>query len=337
VKRKTDLLAIIEASYAVEVPEGDWLSNLASAVYEHANLTTLGAYAQTYDLPPGGVPTFNDIQFAGGEQDRLRSLHDELGAYYRTRPDRIVATYGDTDEGLALALPGGDRSRIKAILAKWGVGDMYGINARSPSGRGCLLCVYLPPRHRPIPPERRDAFARIARHVASALRLRGRLATEDAPAPEAVIGEDGVIRHAVGAAKANSAREALRSATLSLTHLRGRRRTTAPDRAVAAWKALIDARWSLVDHFERDGSFYVVAHRNDPEAPPIQLLTERERQVVALAAMRLPNKVIGYELGIATSTVGVLLGRAVARLGARSRRELIDTYLASVRSGAAEE
>ena len=44
------------------------------------------------------------------------------------------------------------------------------------------------------------------------------------------------------------------------------------------------------------------------------------------------NKVIAYELGISSSTVGVLLSRAVARLGVRTRRALIATYLASATS-----
>jgi DNA-binding CsgD family transcriptional regulator len=330
--RAVDLLAIVEASYAIERPEGPWLAGLARAVLEHGALSTLGAYAQSYSLSAGGVLSFGDIQFAGDSTDRLRALHDELGAYYMTRPDRVLATYGETDEGFALALPGGERSRIQSILARWRVADMYGINARSPSGRGCLLCVYLPPGHRAISNERRIAFARIARHVSTAVRLRHRLAAREGAAPEAIFDANGVLRHAVGAAKRGEARQALQAAASKLRRLRGAHRSTTPERDVAAWKALVEARWSLVDHFEHDGNFYMVAHRNDAAAAPIRLLTERERQVVALAAMGLANKMIAYELGIATSTVGVLVARAVARVGARSRKDLIATYLATTRS-----
>ncbi len=346
-----DLVAIIEAAYAVEAPERAWLAGLARNVYEHSGLTTVGAYAQSYCLPPGAAPSFGEIEFVGVEPERMRALHDELGDYYMTRPDRIVATYGETDEGLALSLPGGEPDIIAGILARSGVADMYGINARSPSGKGCLLCVYLAPDHAPIADDRRTAFGRIARHVSTALRLRGRLLRGDGDSagngdnadrlgaprtssrdPDAIIDATGNIRHAVRGAKEKAALDALRAAAAGLVRARGAHRWSTPERAVAAWKGLVDARWSLVDHFERDGSHYVVAHRNDPMMAPIALLTERERQVVALAALGLANKVIAYELGIATSTVGVLLGRAMTRLGVHSRRELIEAYRAAVRT-----
>lgn len=70
------------------------------------------------------------------------------------------------------------------------------------------------------------------------------------------------------------------------------------------------------------------ARRNDPATAPLALLSQRERQVAALVAMGHANKVIGYELGIATSTVGVLVGRALARLGLHSRKEVGAAYLA---------
>jgi DNA-binding CsgD family transcriptional regulator len=58
----------------------------------------------------------------------------------------------------------------------------------------------------------------------------------------------------------------------------------------------------------------------------VELLSARERQVVALAALGQPNKMIAYELGIATSTVGVLLMRASRKVGAKIRRQLVAAY-----------
>jgi DNA-binding CsgD family transcriptional regulator len=98
---------------------------------------------------------------------------------------------------------------------------------------------------------------------------------------------------------------------------------------VAQWKALVDARWSLVDHFERDGKHFILAERNDPIAGGIALLSDRERQVVALAAVGHANKMIAYELGISVSTVGVLLARAAKRVGVRSRKKLVAAYAAA--------
>lgn len=97
-----------------------------------------------------------------------------------------------------------------------------------------------------------------------------------------------------------------------------------PDDAVAEWKGLIAARWSLVDHFDTDGKHYLVARRNGPEARGLGALTERERQVAAAASLGRSNKLIAYELGIADSTVRVLVARAMAKLGFSSRKELVE-------------
>jgi DNA-binding CsgD family transcriptional regulator len=53
------------------------------------------------------------------------------------------------------------------------------------------------------------------------------------------------------------------------------------------------------------------------------MLTDRERQVVLQAALGFSNKQIAYALGISHSTVRVLVARAAARIGARSRAALL--------------
>ena len=91
---------------------------------------------------------------------------------------------------------------------------------------------------------------------------------------------------------------------------------------------MVGARWSLLDEFQENGRRYVVACENAVQAPDFERLTQREVQVVAYASLGHANKLIAYELGIATSTVGVLLSRAMARLGLRSRKALVAAYLA---------
>jgi len=128
------------------------------------------------------------------------------------------------------------------------------------------------------------------------------------------------------AAHLNQSRESLRSAARTLDRARGPTRSADSARALLDWKVLAEHRWSLVDHFDRDGKRYVLACRSSASFEAGALLTPRERQVVLLAVRGHSNKVIGHELGITTSTVGVLLGRARARLGVTSRRELIGAY-----------
>jgi DNA-binding NarL/FixJ family response regulator len=63
-------------------------------------------------------------------------------------------------------------------------------------------------------------------------------------------------------------------------------------------------------------------------ATPRHPLSLRERQVVALAARGLANKVIASELGLHTSTVSVYLLKAARKLGVRGRVAVITAFLA---------
>ena len=73
---------------------------------------------------------------------------------------------------------------------------------------------------------------------------------------------------------------------------------------------------------DSDGRRFILAHRNDPDAPDIRGLTLRERQVVAYVALGHANKVIAYELGLTISTVASHLARARLKLGLRSLEAL---------------
>ena len=62
-----------------------------------------------------------------------------------------------------------------------------------------------------------------------------------------------------------------------------------------------------------------------------QSLTVRERDIVGRAARGESNKVIAYELGLAPSTISGHLTKAAAKLGVRSRVELITMFRDTVR------
>lgn len=84
-------------------------------------------------------------------------------------------------------------------------------------------------------------------------------------------------------------------------------------------------KWTVVEQFVENGFRYRVQRRplQDETEPR---LTKREAQVLDQASEGRSNKVIAHALGLAPSTVGVLLYRAAAKLGARSRAELLSTY-----------
>lgn len=85
-------------------------------------------------------------------------------------------------------------------------------------------------------------------------------------------------------------------------------------------------KWTVVETFIREGKHFQVRCR------PLELrghdadLTKREEQVLACAMDGQSNKGIAYELGVAPSTVGVLLFRAATKLGVKSRSELLSAY-----------
>jgi len=327
-RRGKDLLEIVDAAYTLEGTHQEWIERLAHVTRANVPFRrTLGVVANAYDISDRRNPDLasGGLACASDDLDGLTRRWERLAEFYSRDRERTAAGYGALDEGLGLDIPAAGRERLAALLRELDMGDVYGINARNPSGHGCLLGVYLPKRFDPPPPAVRRTFARIARHIAAAHRLRLRL-LPNGPArlddADAVLKPTGEIAHAVGAARATEAREELRRAAARLALVRGRKRFDDPEEAMARWKALVDARWSLVDHFERDGTRFLVARRNDCQPAAIALLTERERQVVSLAAMGQSNKAIAYDLGIATSTVGVLVSRALRRLGLRSRRDL---------------
>ena len=141
------------------------------------------------------------------------------------------------------------------------------------------------------------------------------------------MGPTGRIEHAEEPAKSPEARDALRLAALSQESARGRLRRRSPDEAVKEWKGLVAARWTLREQFDHDGKRYLVAERNDSPVNWIDELSDREQQVVAFASLGHWNKLIAYDLGIADSTVRVLLTRAAAKAGVHTRRELVELFL----------
>ena len=80
----------------------------------------------------------------------------------------------------------------------------------------------------------------------------------------------------------------------------------------------------ILDRVEVDGRAYVISCVN--ATPPLGGLSPREKQLIELACQGFEPKVIAYDLGLAPSTVRVLLARAMRKLGARSWRELVAIY-----------
>jgi DNA-binding NarL/FixJ family response regulator len=207
------------------------------------------------------------------------------------------------------------------------IGDFLGVCARATSRAGVILWIPLP---RPTRYTRSDkaAVARLTAHIATAHRLRLHLGSAAAgerstslAAAEGILRPDGGLEHASSAA-VTAARQRLREAACRIGSAKRSARRDSHG-ALEMWRALVEGRWSLVDHFDSDGKRLLIVHENPAEAPPVRALTTRERQVAALAAACHPNKLIAYELGLAPSTVSGALASALAKLGLGHRAELV--------------
>ncbi len=327
-----DVLRILEAAYPTDEGDVAWLDRLSAAVRENAGIPNDGVFAQIYDASSGTTCDFGLTGRSGVGEDIVDGVFgQQVAPYYNAHPELIRAAFLSIQFSLSGEIPGIERHpHVRRLLDEAGVGEVVGLNASSPSGHGVIVCI-LVRRSLRLSDATRTLFGRVAGHVSAANRLRLRLRERGGPASvntaDAVLDAEGRVKHAVRGARVPEARAQLAAAAVALSRARGRPHGDHGERATASWKALIDARWSLVDHFERDGRRFLLAQRNDPEAPPLDLLTVRERQVAALAALGRANKEIAYELGIATSTVGVLLARAASRLSVRTRRELVCAFM----------
>jgi DNA-binding CsgD family transcriptional regulator len=317
----TNIVELIEACYRLEVSDDEWLRGIVDAATPVID-RGMGAAAYVFDARDAGAfEMLNGCFPPGVDMAAMRAFLSSVPADFvqRTWSAGPPTAYASEIEGFEMLAP---------TLANFGgARDVLAVNGRDPTGYGVWLGTLMPALGVPSEKER-ALFTRVAAHLVASYRVRRRLAgetltTENA---DAVLRADGHIEHARGEAEDSESRDALRDATIGFDKARTKAMRADPDRALDLWQGLVDARWSLLDHFDRDGKHYVVARRNDAAVAGFADLTERERQVVAYASLGHDNKVIAYELGLADSTVRVLLHRAAAKVGVKGRDELIAAF-----------
>ena len=319
----TAITPFLEALYDLEQPRDDWFRG------------TLRAANTAFDRGAGVGMILYD---ASGEAPRIDAIDGvnleprfiELSQDVHRQPalaQTILSTYRNV---VCTTMPDqvrtDDLPYMEDLYAEFDVRDQILINGGNPDGLGCVLYVFSKSRIE-LRAEPRALFARIASHLSTAYRLHRRL--HDAPRPEcggveAVLRVDGRVEHANGALKAKALLRHLSAAVGRREWAKSSEGKTNGDRTVAAWRPMVAARWSLVDAYERNGVRYVTARENSPVRAGISSLSAREQQVTSLAALGHSNKLIAYELGLAHSTVRVLFARAAAKLGARTRAEVIE-------------
>ncbi len=304
---------VIEAAYAVDQPCAAWMKGIVDASAPLLD-EGCGLLAMLYDASGKRMQAHALYTTDAALAEDVASIVGGLDEEYVARSYRSLTCALATE---TLGIEGTDFRRLEAR----GVVDLLGINGFDPSGSGFFLGALRRTR-RKVTAAQRTLWSRVAAHLASAYRVQRRLASATERPADAILTPAGRVEHAETAATAVEARKALREGVLRMERARGKLRG-APDEAVAEWSGLVDARWTLVDRIDVGGRRYVLARRNDPPVPRHEVLSKRERQVVAFAALGHHDKLIAYELGIAHSTVRVLIARAARKLGATTREELV--------------
>ncbi|MBI5070142.1 MAG: helix-turn-helix transcriptional regulator [Deltaproteobacteria bacterium] len=334
-----DLIAAVEACYAPAGDDEEWLSRLLEAL---ASLDLgEGLTARIHEGTPAGGLRGRATAQRGHDRSWSTTLDSLLARAPAGQVRRIFHPWPVVRRALASARRSGwlAEQLTRLLFASQGHDDSWGILAGAPGQ--ALLDIGIPFRgQRRLPPRTVHGLRLLSAHLTTALRLRDRI--RQAPSPgaevEAVLDPGGRVHHAASEARGADVRESLAAAVRRVERARGSLRRASPEEAADLWTGLVDGRWTLVDRCESDGRRIVLARRNEPRVYDPRALTDRERSVLAHAALGHSNKYVAYLLGLAPSTVAAHLASARRKLGLRTRPEMLAFGRAvGIGSGAASQ
>lgn len=317
------LMKIFDAVYDVEQPRDAWLNGVLAAMAPALGRGA-GIGGLLYDISvdsPALVEVMRGVDVASDWMQAGLVVHQDS----RFIP-QIVACYRSI---LCATFPEliGDPRILGELRTDYhdphDVGGQILINGGDCSGKGCAFYVFSRGSVA-ISDGQRDLFSRLATHISTAYRLQRQLTSEGArtfKGVEAVLTPAGQLEHAEASVKSPAGCRDLKLAVRQRERARDGTNHDA-ERVVKSLKGLVSARWTLVDHYE-SGKRHVLARENAPKPLCPPHLSPREQQVVALATLGRSNKLIAYELGLAYSTVRVLMARACLKIGVKTRTELI--------------
>jgi len=307
-------IRVIETAYAPIGDEGEWLGELLRGLDD---LELGDSFA--YTIAEGRTRTI--VRASSDDENHIRAVTERtsravVDAAHAPSPrvDHSIRRVARVAEALG--------TTVATLEAQQGfpVRSTTGVLGTNADASGAMFILH---GHATIAPRTKRVLTEVAAHIAAAFRLRMRIAEDRIEGADAIYEPSGKLVDANPAGVAG--REPLALAVKSVERARGKLRSLDPGEAVTSWKALVDGRWTLVDHVERDGKRFVLAHKN--EAPStVASLREREAQVATLAALGHSDKHIAYELGLQSSTVATHLRRALVKLRLPDRRALVLTF-----------
>jgi DNA-binding CsgD family transcriptional regulator len=316
-----DIISVLDALYAVDHATDTWVAGVLE-VAERFLGQGRGVGVVRYDLSGDGPLRPVAIDGLGVSPDWVQVGLDQ---------HRDTALASDIRSSYASVLSASARQQMSTIthasylatMRRCRVADQWVINGVTPNGTGAALYLFAKAEIKFTAIQQKMLRA-LARHIGTAYRLQQRISRQPKlENVEEIFRPDGRIEHATAATESSATRHLLADAVSLRRWARGSAGRDAPAKALRAFGGLVNATWTLVDWFDRDGKRYVVACRNFASEIGIAALSVRESQVAMLARDGRSNKEIAYELRLAHSTVRVLLARAAVKLGTHSRAQLI--------------
>jgi DNA-binding CsgD family transcriptional regulator len=311
-------LRIVEACYAIELPEAEWLSGLCAAARPLLD-DGLGVNASTFDFSEFGpgmlsVVTLGMPDALVSATHRVRTSREDMRRLSVGGP-RVVSMAQDHPRLLA----GASWRELRELC---GAVDTLALVGSDASGVGVALGA-----HRRavvnLAGRERDQWQRIATHAGAAYRLRRRLAANAALREQTrarVEGRDSLLNadgHIAPTEQAVATID-LRTSALAIDGAS----QAEPEHSMVHWRELLDGRWSLIDRFEAGGRRFLIAHRGVAQGG----LTSRERAVLAYRARGRSLKVIAIDTGRSVSMVARDLERGMQKLGLRGQADLAQLF-----------
>ena len=321
-----DPILLIEKGYQHYPDASCWLHAVTESVAPAIDPGYLAA--MSYVIGPRGPEPPMSILGGRATPPEIEEMVAHGWTNGGAEPFRILTAAGRKPgiQTMRQELGDGHVDRWLETRASWPIAmvDSLGVWLPASKGKSVLLSVACS-KEQQLQKVQQAIWHRIAIHLSAGYRLAGRAASSEADDVDAVLTADGCLAHARGESATSHSRKLLRRAAQDMDRARSRQGRADPLAALELWQGLLAGKWSLVDHFDTDGKRFLLARRNEANIPPNSGLTRRQRQVVFYASLGMSTKETAYAIGVAENTISAHLSAGLAKLGMKSRAQLIRT------------
>ena len=314
VRSRADWVGVLEAAYQSAGSDEAWAKavlDATSRVFQSADTLGMQIVQHDAECESGNVLVALGMDGPGEPLSVAPQNLDVLGHKgFRTffYPPAMVTTQTEIEP----LLPKDVRDRMVAMRRAAEVADMIGVVVHPEPGTALVISCGLERRTKPTLRER-ALLGRVGLHLESAYRLRLR-----PESVKAVLSLDGKVTERVGDDESGPDSATLAHGARQIEASLSRTGRSSAETSLDVWTALVDGRYSLV----RRGRSYLVLE-NARSAQDVRALTQREIEVLSMAARGMPTKMVSYGLGLSPSRVSAALARATSKLGLATHLELL--------------